>query len=96
MEKCGVGAALFVPSRILGDARPFWWDAIAEIVLCNPKLPSRLQLDLPRQLHTWDIPNENRELSSGEKAFLAQWGFLKPYDESLRARLNREIWTALQ
>ena len=97
LRKRGLGAVLFVPSRILKDSTPFWWDILAELILDSPQLPEQLQFDSDGRVHKWKVAAESRTLSSSEAAFLAKWNcWSQTQNASPRARLLLEIWKKFQ
>ena len=96
LSRQGVGAALYIPSRIVHDPAPFWWDLLAEIILASSQLPEQLHFNCDGQQHQWDLPVDSRTLSASEVAFLIQWRWGQPDGESPRACLFNETWTVLQ
>ena len=96
LNRQGIGAALFIPSRILRDSTLFWWDIIAEITLSSPQLPEQLQIDCDGQRYQWMIPAESQTLSSSEAAFVSNWRWGQSDNASPRAHLFGEMWALLQ
>ncbi len=93
LEKYQCPATFFVPTRFIGEARPFWWDELELIILHSPTLPSTLELLIagkpnrftlsgPLRINDYDI---HRQWRWFEKAptdrcavFLAVWKLLRP------------------
>jgi peptidoglycan/xylan/chitin deacetylase (PgdA/CDA1 family) len=44
LRACGFPATFFIPSRILRDAAPFWWEVVDHLFWSSPALPERLEL----------------------------------------------------
>jgi len=53
LERELVPATIFVTTRYVGAAEPFWWDELTKLMLGGSSLPDPLDLQLPRGLRRW-------------------------------------------
>ena len=81
LDRFGMSATVFVPTRWIGDPRPMWWDRLAHALLAVQALPGRLDLQAAGQDCSWQEP---RVALSGQKG------------DQARNRLHQDIWSRMR
>jgi peptidoglycan/xylan/chitin deacetylase (PgdA/CDA1 family) len=80
LESARVPATVFAASGYTGGDREFWWDALEEMLLLNPRVPEHLELRFDGEHHRWRLRHQKdrrrahaeihhllRELEAGER-----------------------------
>jgi peptidoglycan/xylan/chitin deacetylase (PgdA/CDA1 family) len=60
LDRLECPSTVFVTSGLVDQAREFWWDELACILVDTPQLPSRLELRIGGRPRRWDLPADDR------------------------------------
>ena len=94
LEHAGLPATVFVATGYLGGERPFWWDELADLLLCAGTLPPSLTLGIGGVTHRWDL---DASAAYSEADWRRHRAWRAPDDPpTARHRLFVELWRLLQ
>ena len=82
LNQHGIPATIFLPAGLIGRAKRFWWDELAEIVMDHPEPRILIRgrwIELgERQDRDSAWPRDNRKRTPRQKSFHAVWAELQP------------------
>lgn len=91
LREMDVSATVFVTTRDEDVQREFWWDDLERIILRTPRLPPRLEIDLPGSRHEWSLTD-----SASEALCDAGWNVLSDQPPTERQALYLHLCRLLR
>jgi peptidoglycan/xylan/chitin deacetylase (PgdA/CDA1 family) len=90
-------ATMFLTTRAVIDARVFWWDVLARILLETPELPGVLKLEISGHAHVWKVQERlgsksvfSRALSRND-LHMALYPLIRPLEPSYRLAVLAQL-----